>query len=362
MTPSEIHAVDGDALDIRPIVRDPTALGIGIVGSGNIVEHAHIPSYRAAGMRVVAVASRTLSNAEGLASRTGIGRAYPGIEALVQDPDVAIVDIAVPPDHQPAIAAVAMAAGKHVLAQKPVAETFAQARAMVDCAAQNRVVLAVNQNGRFDPSINAARTLIRQGLLGERIACSMQMHIKMPWQEFYRDPKYQRLMLLNMSVHHLDQFRWLFGTPGLITATTRHVPNDVFPGENLASYALRYDDGFVVTGVDSGADWSTDFSITYRILGTQAVLIGEVGWPRNAKSTLRYELKKQPGAWHQLQFTRSWFPDAFSATMGELMSAIEQKRVPTNSGLDTLDTMRAVFAAYRSAELGQTIALNDIQS
>lgn len=360
MTARAIRKVDGDAFDVRPLVRKPAALGIGIVGSGNIVEHAHIPAYNAAGMRIVGVASRTPANAKAMAERAGVARAYARIEDLLADPDVAIVDIAVPPDFQPAIASAAIAAGKHVLAQKPLAVDFSAARALVDEAARQGVVLAVNQNGRFDPSINAARTLIRQGLLGERIACAMQMHITMPWQSYYSDPKYRKLMILHMSIHHLDQFRWLFGTPARVSAMTRHVPGDPLPGENLAVYTLQYDDGFLATSVDNGANWSSDFAITYRIFGTEAVLIGEIGWPHNAKSSLRYELKKEPGVWHALEFGRRWFPDAFGATMGELMSAIEENRTPGNGGRDPLDTMRAVFAAYRSAETGRVAALSEI--
>ena len=361
MTARETRTIDGDALDVRPVVRNPAALGIGIVGSGNIVENAHIPAYRAAGMRVVAVASRTPANAKAMAERTGVPRAHARIADLIADPEVAIVDIAVPPDYQPEIASAAMAVGKHVLAQKPMAMDFSAARALVEEATRRGVVLAVNQNGRFDPSINAARALISQGLLGERVGCAMQMHITMPWQSYYNDPKYKELMMLHMSVHHLDQFRWLFGTPARVTAMTRHVPGDPLPGENLAIYTVQYDDGFLATSVDNGANWSSDFAITYRIFGTEAVMIGEIGWPHYAKSTLRYELRKEPSVWHELRFTRSWFPDAFGATMGELMSAIDQGRTPSNGGRDPLDTMRTVFAAYRSAETGRAVALNEIE-
>lgn len=352
--------IDGDALDVRPVVRTPAALGIGIVGAGNIVEHAHIPSYRAAGMRVVGIASRTRSHAEGVARRTGIPRVYAGVDELLADPAVRIVDIAVPPDYQPAIVAAAAAAGKHILAQKPLATSFAEAQKAVGEARRQGVVMAVNQNGRFDPSVNAARSLIRQGLVGERVACTMQMHIQMPWQDYYLDPRYGRLMMLHMSVHHIDQFRWLFGTPDRVTACTRHVPGDRFPGENFATYTLHYADGFLATSVDSGADWASDFGISYRILGTRATLVGEIGWPRNGKSALRVERRENPGDWSEARFSRSWFPDAFSATMGELMSAVEEDRLPDNGGADNLDTMRAVFAAYRSADSGRTVSLAEI--
>ncbi|MEP7243536.1 MAG: Gfo/Idh/MocA family oxidoreductase, partial [Gammaproteobacteria bacterium] len=261
---------------------------------------------------------------------------------------------------QPEVATAALAAGKHVLTQKPMAMEFAAAQRLVQAAQDSGRLLAVNQNGRFDPSINAARSLIRQGLLGERVACSMRMNITMPWQAYYRDPKYDRLMMLHMSVHHLDQFRWMFGTPESIYAAARRVPGDGYYGENYATYVLHYADGFLASSVEDGSDWSSDFGISYRISGTEAILVGEIGWPHNRKSTLRYELRAKPGVWHELHFSRSWFPDAFSGTMGELMSAIEQSRVPFNSGADNLQTMRTVFAAYRSVEAGRSVSLAEI--
>jgi predicted dehydrogenase len=90
-----------------------------------------------------------------------------------------------------------------------------------------------------------------------------------------------------------------------------------------------------------------NFAITYRILGTEAVLIGEIGFPHGRPSTLRYQLRGQEN-WVQPYFARQWFPDAFGATMGELLLALEQDREPLTSGRDNLTTLRAVFAAYQS--------------
>lgn len=354
--------VEGDELDVRPHTADPAALGIGIIGCGNIVENAHIPAYRTCGMRVVAIASRTHEHALAVASRCGIDHVYRDADELIGDPHVDIVDIALPPDLQPSIVARAVAAGKHVLAHKPLAVNFNEAKEAVSAASREGVLLAVNQNGRFDPSINASRTLIQRGILGDRIVASMHMHLTMPWQEYYRHPRYDRLMLLHMSVHHIDQFRWLFGTPTRISARIRRIPGDGYHGENLAAYTLEYEDGFMATSVDSGADWSSELGIHYRILGTKAVLIGEIGWPKNNGSSLRYELRENPGVWHCLRFSRRWFPDAFAATMAELMSSIEEHRSPSNSGADNLDTMRAVFAAYHSAESGRTVELATVDA
>jgi predicted dehydrogenase len=353
-------ALAGDALDVRPQPRDPGQYGIGVIGSGNIIENAHLPAYREAGYRVAAIASRTVDNARGVAERRGIERVHETFDALIDDPDVDIVDIAVPPDYQPEIVHKAIAAGKHVLAQKPLAVTYGQAIEMVEAADTAGVKLAVNQNGRYDPSINAARQLIADGILGTRLVAAITMHIDMPWQQYYRDPKYDKLMILHMSVHHIDQLRMLFGDPESVVAVGRRTPGE-FYGDTIAQYVLQYDDGFWASSLDDGTNWSDDFAITYRIQGTDASLRGEIGWPHGRHSTLAIQ-RAGEGSWETPSFTRQWFPDAFSATMGALLEAVENDAEPSNSGRDNLTTMRAVFAAYRSMRDGRSVHLDEVNA
>lgn len=353
MTPS------GDRLDRRPVVERPDRLGIGVFGSGGIVEHAHLPSYRAAGYRVAAIASNTPENAAALAKRARIERAHASLDDLLGNPEVDVVDIAVPPDFQPDIALRAIAAGKHVLAQKPLATTFRDAVAIVEAADAAGVRLAVNQNGRWDPSINGLRTLLADGLLGERWLATMTMHITMPWQRYYREPRYDRLMVMHMSVHHLDQLRFLFGDPARVSAFGRTISGQEFAGETIAHYRLEFDDGFFAAVTDDGTNWSRDLGISYRLQGSEAVVKGEIGWPHLTYSTLSYQLR-ETGEWTTPEFSRQWFPDAFAATMGELLASLETEREPSNSGRDNLATMRLVLAAYRSMAESRTIAPDEV--
>ena len=165
-------------------------------------------------------------------------------------------------------------------------------------------------------------------------------------------------MILNMSIHHIDQLIWLFGAPTAVTAIARSGPGPYY-GERIAQYALHYDDDFWASSLDDGMNWSSEFSITYRTSGTDAVLLGGIGFPHGRPSTLRYQLRGSE-AWEQPAFARQWFPDAFSATMGELLLALEEDRAPANSGHDNLTTLRAVFAAYRSAAEHRRVALEEV--
>src|SRR6187402_1146723 len=127
--------------------------GIGIIGCGGIVSGAHLPAYTAAGLNVVAVYDIDADKAAEVAARFGVPTVADSAEALIATDGVDIVDIAVPPWEQPAIVEVVAAAGKHMLCQKPLALDYATALAEVETAEAAGVMLAVNQQMRWDAGI-----------------------------------------------------------------------------------------------------------------------------------------------------------------------------------------------------------------
>src|SRR4029077_492233 len=94
---------------------------IGILGSGFIVNDCHLVAYRKAGFNPVAIASRNIENAMRVANRHGIPTAYENYEQLLNNPEIEVLDIAVPPNAQLGLikAACARKTVKGILAQKP---------------------------------------------------------------------------------------------------------------------------------------------------------------------------------------------------------------------------------------------------
>lgn len=350
----------GFELDYRPRVGKRTDFGIAIVGSGAIVRASHLPAYRLAGFNVVGITSRTPAHARAAAAEFKIPRVYASVAELLADPAVQIVDIAVPPHRQRGIAEQAFAAGKHVMAQKPLADTYADALAIVEAARRAGVKLAVNQNGRWDPAIRAARDLIQRGWLGRLVTATIELRTLQPWQEFYQNPRWKQLMLLNMSVHHLDQFRFLFGEPARISAFTTTWPGQPFAGDTIALYVLEYESGLLASSLDDGFEWADDYGIDFRFTGTEGIAKGTIGWPDNTYSTLRFVRRERPSEWYSPVFETKWFPHAFIGTMGELMLAIEEDREPSIGGADNLKTLQLVFAGYRSAAEKRAVAPSEI--
>jgi predicted dehydrogenase len=221
----------------------------------------------------------------------------------------------------------------------------------------------VNQNGRWDPAVRASRTLVARGLLGTRLTAFIELRTMQPWQSFWEDRKrYRQLMVLGMSVHHLDQFRFLFGDPEYVNAVTGRYPGQKWEGDSIAHYWLEYADGFFASGLDDGSTWTRDYGIRFRFTGTEGVLKGTIGWPDATYSTLQFTSKRMDGYWHEPIFETKWFPDAFIGTMGDLFRAIETGGEPTISGTDNLKTLQLVFGCYKAAEERRAVRPSEIAS
>src|SRR6266404_6556150 len=149
-------------LDLNYLPRLPRRIDwrIGCIGAGFIMRDCHLVAYRQAGFNPVAIAARRAEQAQEVAALHKISRVHAGIDGLLADRDIEILDIAVPPDRQPEMirkAAERKGSLRGILAQKPLALSVKDARSCVDACARAGITLAVNQNMRYDQSIRAMR-------------------------------------------------------------------------------------------------------------------------------------------------------------------------------------------------------------
>ncbi len=341
-----------------------TDYGIGAVGAGFIMRDIHLVAYREAGFDVVAIASRMPEHARAAAEQNGIGTVHDTVEELLADTRVEILDIAYPAHLQLDVVRKAVEHRDHIkgiLAQKPLASTLADAIEIVRLCEDAGVTLAVNQNMRYDQSMRALKTLLSGGHLGTPIVGEIVMNARPHWQEFIRG--YGRIALLNMSIHHLDAFRYLFGDPERILASVRNDPSWDFPHDDgMAFYILEYADGLRAIGLDNCFSWA-DHRIEWRVEGTDGLAKGTIGWPdypAGSPSTIDYHLRSEEGEWHRPRWEERWFPQAFVGTMAQLMAALETGSEPEIPGRDNLRTMALIEAGYRSVAEGRAVTLAEI--
>jgi predicted dehydrogenase len=361
--------VMSDALGFSP---DPKirskGLRIGCIGAGMIMAECHLAAYKEAGFPVVAIASRTKARAQAVADRWGIPKVHDTTDALIADPSVDILDIAYPPDLQPALirAALKQPHIKGILAQKPLALTLAEAIALRDEAAAAGKVLSVNQNMRYDQSMQVLKQILDRGELGEVVFAQIDMHAIPHWQDFLK--AYDRLTLANMSVHHLDVLRFLFGDPTEITTQSRTDPRTTFPHKDgITVSTLRFPSGVLAVSLEDvwhgprAEGYEGDQHITWRVDGTVGVAKGTIGWPTGKPSTLTYASQRTTGGkWVTPTWDTHWFPHAFIGVMEQLQHAVTTGTEPALTVADNVKTVALIEAGYRSMAAGRTVKLSEI--
>jgi predicted dehydrogenase len=332
---------------------------IGVIGAGFIVRDVQLVAYRQASFNVAAIASRSYEVAQEVAAVRGIPKVYETVEELLADRTISILDIAIPPDKQLGVVKAAVHHADHIkgiLCQKPLATNYAEACQILRLCDDAGITLAVNQNMRFDQSIRALKTVLERGYLGDLVLATIEMRAVPHWQSWLKN--YGRLTLLNMSIHHLDCFRYLFGDPQAVFLSTRQDPRTKFPHrDGICLYVLEYANGFRATGWDDV--WAgpltegavSDHYIRWRVEGVEGIAQGTIGWPsypNRQPSTIDFTTKRFPNHVFSPRWNEVWFPDAFAGTMGQLLTSVAQGLQPAISGHDNLRTMALIEACYRS--------------
>jgi predicted dehydrogenase len=219
-------------------------LRIGVLSTAGIADTKVIPGMRkAARVRVVAIGSRDEARARAMADRHGIPRVHGSYEALLADPEVDAVYIPLPNHLHPEWTMAAARAGKHVLCEKPLAMTAAEAERMVAACDAAGVRLMEAFMYRLHPSWLAIRELVSSGRIGRLVAVQS-------WFSYYNDDlaniRNIRAVgggaLYDIGCYNVNLSRMLFAAePDHVAATLTRDPDDGV--DILTSVILAFGDG-----------------------------------------------------------------------------------------------------------------------
>jgi predicted dehydrogenase len=315
---------------------------VGLLGCGAIARRSHIPALQAAGASLTAFWSRTTASAEAAQAAAGTGEVVPDVAALLGRDDVDAVVVSTPNALHAAQALAAVAAGKHVLVEKPFTTDVASADAVLSAAAARGVVVMTAHNARFTPSIAAARDAVRRGDVGTVTAVRAVFCHSGPvaWAPeatwFYDRALAGGGALLDLGVHLVDSIRFVLDDDVTSVAATLAGGRDGVEEDGLLLLDTRKG---VVGSLHAG--WrapAADFGLTVvgdagRVLvtGTEARLQGPDG----------EQVLDLGGYADTVQ-------SAFAA-------AVATGRARPPDGYDGRAAVAVVEAAYASAREGRTV-------
>lgn len=170
---------------------------------------------------VLAAASRSLDRAQAFTAAHGIERAYGSYEQLVDDPDIDIVYIAAPHSEHRALALLAIAAGKHVLVEKPIALNTTEAREIAAAARAAGVFAMEAMWSRFLPQTAIIAQLLADGALGDVLTVTADFGARFSFDPLHRafNPALGGGALLDIGVYPAWFAHFVLGAPRRVTAT-----------------------------------------------------------------------------------------------------------------------------------------------
>jgi len=346
-------------LEYKPLL-PKNSYPIVIIGAGGIVADAHLPAYKKAGFNVIGITNRTRARAEDLASRFNIPKVFDNVQQAVAGvPPDSVYDITIMPD-QFVETLKQLPDGAAVLIQKPMGDDFSQSKEILDVCREKKLTAAINFQLRFAPYVSAARSMIKQGLIGELYDMEVRVTVNTPWELFPHVMVHPRLEIQYHSIHYIDLVRSFLGDPKSVMAKTlRH------PAKQLSSSrsTILFDYGdtmhaLINTNHDHvfGPKHEESF---IKWEGTKGAIKVKMGllmdYPHGVPDQFDYcllETGEKP-IWESLQLEGSWFPDAFIGTMASLMRYKEgSDDVLPTSVEDVIKTMAVVESAYISSDRG----------
>ena len=223
-------------------------IGFAVVGSTGVIGRVHIDAIsRLDNCRLIGINAR---RQEPLRQQAYDLKAlqYATIEEVLEDPDVDAIIIATPHPSHLEITLEAVAAGKHVLVEKPMAATVSEAETMARAARDANVTLGVLFNQRLRPESLKMRQLIDEGAVGDIYRTSL-VSAALRTQDYYDRLDWRGTwenegggVLINQGIHGLDLFQWLGGMPQSVYASTRTFKHKI-EVEDYASALLEYENG-----------------------------------------------------------------------------------------------------------------------
>ncbi|MFQ5857904.1 MAG: Gfo/Idh/MocA family protein, partial [Anaerolineae bacterium] len=220
----------------RPTIR------VGLIGCGNIGVGGHAPAYaRIPEARLIAVCDKVPERAKAVAAEAGV-EPFQDYRSLLARDDIDMVDLCVPTDQHARLAIDALRAGKHVLCEKPMACTLAEADAMIEAARQTGRKLMIGHVRRFDHRYAAIKAAIDAGDVGRPVYIR---RAERQWLPFSADAWYWHPgaggVILDIGVHIADLFRWYFAqNPISVYAIGRQVRETARKADSFDHALITY--------------------------------------------------------------------------------------------------------------------------
>ncbi|MFI5911000.1 Gfo/Idh/MocA family protein [Dactylosporangium sp. NPDC051541] len=238
----------------------------------------HVPALRAAGFEVAALVGTDLERTTRRAARLGVPASFDSLRAALDVTEADVVTIATPPDTHAELAALAIAAGRNVICEKPLALTAAEAETLTETATAAGLVALVGTEFRWDPAVEAVRDAIASGLIGRPHTATVIRSYPIlaaadaPAPGWWFDAARGGGWLRANGTHLIDQLQLWLGPIVSVSATLgQAVPRSTGAADDGYSAMLSFPSGAAGVLQECAAVWGEPAEVT-RVAGTTGTL------------------------------------------------------------------------------------------
>jgi predicted dehydrogenase len=327
-------------------------VGIGIVGTGNWARGFWAEAQEAPEVKLVACWNRTAERAHEFAEKYNC-QVAPSLAALLENPEVeAVANFAANNFHcEPTKQAAA--AGKHVLTDKPIANTIEESIEMIRACREAGVTLMVGHSSRYAGGPRAMKSLLESGALGELAMVETNVshsggtrlsedRWRWHWQEAPGGP------LMQLSIHAFDTLHYLFGPTRKVTALSKR---DLLPSEieDVFLALLEFESGLLAY---VGTNYVSPSAHFLRVYGRGGNAFSERGELTHWKPVNDWSAEPVEVPVPKL--------NSHAAEMTEFARAIRTRTEPETGGREGLLALGVVWACIRSAEQQRAVELSQV--
>jgi myo-inositol 2-dehydrogenase / D-chiro-inositol 1-dehydrogenase len=336
-------------------------VGVGLVGSGFIAQ-LHAEAFARSHVAAVrAVASRSAAHAEAFARQWSIPAWCTDVGELVARSDVDLVCVGAPNALHRDIVIAAAQAGKHVICEKPLARTLAEADEMIAACATAGVKLMYAEELCFAPKYVRAKQLADEGALGEVYLARQAEQHSGPHSDWFWDPEQSGGgVLMDMGCHGIEFARWVHGKPPVrsVSAETALFMHHERPTvEDYAVVWVGFEGGRAGLvevswakpgGMDDRAEIAGSKGITYADLlrGSSLTTYSDVGYGYSV------EKASDTRGWTFTMFDELW-NYGYPQELEHFARCVAEDLPPRETGEDGRAVLEIIYAAYRAAACGR---------
>ncbi|MFA7204864.1 MAG: Gfo/Idh/MocA family oxidoreductase [Saccharofermentanales bacterium] len=334
-------------------------IGCGRVAKSHVASVKEIPKY----IKIVAVVDTNIANAQAFQKEYGVDCAYSSFEEALAKTDFDAVDICLPNFLHKEMVIKCAAAKKHILVEKPMANTVEECSEMIEAAEKAKVILMIGQSRRFYNAVIESRNMKQQGAIGELVSISANLYgylanAPTPW--WNEAKKAGGLMIPIWGSHIIDYCLWMFEELPQRVYCESYSINPQWEGEDEVTILIGFSRNRFAT---IRMSWNTKLKETAwngegKMLSSADILYER--YIQGTKGTLY--LNDETVLTHNgspVKLDKQELSN-FALQYMEFANAIKEKRQPIANGKEIINVILIQQAALKSAETHQVVMIKPL--